>query len=779
MSIKFKYYDILEEYRKIDDKSVLYLDNNFTMNEFFENVTIIDKIVLKEEKEVMFFYSCLDSGKKKFFNINKYFDCIDVAYNYYTLMSELFENNIKIDDIKYDAWQEEYLRNIYDIHEIMIDRLKNGRYAPRYLSDYDIKINDIYLNKYSKIVFVNKMYTSKKEKLILDKLNIDIEYHIYTNKQDFDEKDLILKSLTIKKVEDKVIKAYNFLDKDIHTLAFTQYLSENMTKDIKIVDIGSDKTCYKEINENLLDYKKEISFNTTKTYKILSHIYNILINTKNNKCSLNTVYNAILDKDFNSFFKLSNETINYIKNMMSYSKKYISKDEIITIYSRLDDIEKIYVELAKIYENESGVFLEAVTEILSLDDFFTNILKTNEEKIKVLLKYLDEKKMKYKLQDKKFEITSPSLDKRVEELLILNANEIPFRKISNYILNLTQRQKLGLLNENDFKYVMIYDYIRQIYLSNNTTIYYVLNKEEEKDINSVLNTLLYTFNVKPLQLNYSTDYKIQAAKHIYNPNNIIKSSNFLTKTDVLPKKEQDTKDLSLNGYTFYSFYKFPIVYMLKRLTKKYDDINFNDNSIELNSLGTIIHKLFELCIRNKVNDIAGIKNEKDKLLVQYSDNIKSEYIKIYDFFVFDEIVYDVYKFLKIYDKYNITPEKNVEFVYKGINIKYIMDAFLESEQGNTILDFKTGSISEEHKYQLSGYKIFTQEHLKKNIDNLVLYSIFGSPMINKVDPQFTIDEFDLSINNFLNLKYYEAVSEIDDYKLKKVIRGDDYESQDN
>ena len=779
MSIKFKYYDILEEYIKIDDKSILYLDNNFSIAEFFENVTITDKIVLKEEKEVMFFYSCLDNDKKKFFNINKYFDCIDVAYNYYTLMSDLFEHNIKIDDIKYENWQEPYLKHIYNIHEIMIDRLKKGRYAPRYLSNYDIKINDIYLNKYSKIVFVNKMYTSKKEKQILDKLNIDIEYHIYTNKQDFDEKELILKSLTIKKVEDKVIKAYNFLDKDIHNLAFTQYLSENMKKDIKIVDIGSDKTCYKEINENLLDYKKEISFNTTKTYKILLYIYNILANTKNNKCLLSTFYDAILDKDFNNFFKLSNETINKIKKMMSYSKKYISKEEVMPIYNMLEDIEKIYVELAKIYENESSVFLEAVTEILSLDDFFPNILKTNDEKVKVLLKYLDEKKIKYVLQDKKFEITIPSLDKHVEELVILNANEIPFRKSNNYILNLTQRQKLGLLNENDFKYVLIYEYIRQIYLSNNTTIYYVLNKEEEKDINSVLNNLLYIFNIKPLQLNYSTDYKIQASKHIYNPNNIIKSSNFLTKTDVLPKKDQDTKDLSLNGYTFYSFYNFPIVYILKKLTKKYDDINFSDNSIELNFLGNIIHKLFEVCIRNKINDINAIRSEKDKLLLQYSDNIKSEYIKIYDFFVLEEMVYSVYKFLKIYDKYNITPEKKIDFVYKGINIQYIMDAFLESEQGNIILDFKTGSISEEHKHQLSGYKIFTQEHLKKNVDKLVLYSIFDSTIINEVNPKFTIDEFNLSIDRFLNLKYYEAVSEIDDYKFKKVIRGYDYESQDN
>ena len=147
--------------------------------------------------------------------------------------------------------------------------------------------------------------------------------------------------------------------------------------------------------------------------------------------------------------------------------------------------------------------------------------------------------------------------------------------------------------------------------------------------------------------------------------------------------------------------------------------------------------------------------------------------------VFDKIVYDVHKFLNIYSKYSITPEKMIDFVYKGISVKYIMDAFLESEQDNIILDFKTGSINDEQKYQLSGYKIFTQEHLKNTIDSLVLYSLFNDTTINKVDPQFTIDEFDLSINDFLNLKYYESVPKIHDYKFTKVIRGDDYESQDN
>ena len=45
MSIKFKYYDIAEEYTKVDDKSILYLDNNINVADFFENVTITDKLI--------------------------------------------------------------------------------------------------------------------------------------------------------------------------------------------------------------------------------------------------------------------------------------------------------------------------------------------------------------------------------------------------------------------------------------------------------------------------------------------------------------------------------------------------------------------------------------------------------------------------------------------------------------------------------------------------------------------------------------------------------------
>lgn len=780
MNIIFKYFDISERIQKdTGSKKILYLENNNQFNDFFENVTLTDKIILKEEKEVMFFFSCLDNDQKKFFGIKKYFDCIDIAYNYYKLISDLYENNLNFDDIKYEKWQKVHLENIYDIHYKMINKVEQGLFAPRYLKYHKYEINDLYLMQYEKIVFINKMYTSAKEQEILNKISIPIEYHIYSNKEDFSEKKLILTSLTLKNDNNKNIKAYNFTNEKIMLLSFTQYLSENKEKDILISDINSDNLLYKEINRNLFDYGEVETFDATKSYKILEYLEKILRDTDSNTSLLVNVYNSILDDEFIKFFKIDSKTIELIKKYMISSKKYIEKKYIQNILKSAENLENLYSKIAKIYDDEASVFLEAVTEVLSIDEFFPDIIDNNTDKIKLLLKYLDNKKIKRKLQDSVFKISNNISCEQIENLILLNIHNVANIKTTNYILNSNQRKELGLLIDSDLKFVTYYDYIRQIYLAKNIDFYYVLNQEEEIDASSIFQNLFYIFNIVPVSKNYGAKYEINGSKCIYKPGNIEKSSNFLTYTDVLPKIDSDINDLSLNGYSFYNFYEFPIVYILNKLTKKFDNIDYKDVSIDAKFIGTIIHKLFEICINNRVFDFKEIVIEKNKLLLNYKECIKREYFEIYDFLIFESIVYEVYYFMNNYKEYNIEAEKKIEFDYQGIKIKYIMDAFIENNTEKIILDFKTGSYNQEQEYQLSGYKVFTQKHLNTTIDKLVLYYLFDIKKALEISPKFNLDEFNTAISRFKNLKYYEPYKKIKDYNLRNVIRGDDYESQNN
>ncbi|WP_068267642.1 PD-(D/E)XK nuclease family protein [Caviibacter abscessus] len=776
MNITFKYFDISNPIQKSTEENILYLKNNSDFNDFFENVTLTDKIILKEEKEVMFFFTCLDDNQKKFFGINKYFDCIDLAYNYYRLIADLYENNISLADIKYEKWQKSHLENVYNIHNKMIDKVHEGIFVPRYLKYHKYEINNLYLKKYKKIIFINKMYTSMKEKEILSKINIPIEYHIYSNKDDFSEKKLMLTSFTLKYDNNKNIKAYNFTNEKTMLLAFTQYLSENTEKEIVINDICDDKSIYREINRNLFDYGTLETFEITKSYKILNHLEKILRTTNNKNSLLVNIYNSILDNDFVKFFNINLKQIDIIKNMVNMSKKYIENEYIQNILESTYNLENLYSKLAKTYIDEADIFLEAVTEILSTDEFFPNIINENADKIKLLLKYLDAKKIKQKLKSSVFKISKNISDAYVNELILLNIHSFASKKQTNYILNNNQRKELGLLVENDLKYVTYYDYIRQIYLADNVKLYYILNQEEEIDASSIFQNLFYIFNIVPISKNYGAKYMVTGSKFVYNPNIIDKSPNFLTYTDVLPKKEDDLYNLSLNGYSFYNFYEFPIVYMLNILTKKFSNIDYKDVSIDARFIGNIIHKLFETCINNKFYTYEEIKIEKNKLLLSHKEYIKREYYEIYDFLIFDSIIDEVYYFMNYYKDYNIESEKKIELEYKGIKIKYIMDAFLEKDNNKIILDFKTGSSNEEQEYQLSGYKIFTENQLNISIDKLILFYLFDTKKITEVKSKFDLIEFDNAILNFKNLKYYEVAKKIKDYNLKNVIRGDDYES---
>lgn len=64
--------------------------------DFYERLFKTDKIVIREEKQVVLFYNSLTEKIKKDMKIGTYYDVIDLAYNFYNLFSELQEYKIDI-----------------------------------------------------------------------------------------------------------------------------------------------------------------------------------------------------------------------------------------------------------------------------------------------------------------------------------------------------------------------------------------------------------------------------------------------------------------------------------------------------------------------------------------------------------------------------------------------------------------------------------------------------------------------------------------------------------
>ena len=78
--------------------------NNY---DFYENLFVTDKIVVKEEKQVVLFYNSLNEKLKKKLEVSSYYDIIDIAYNYYNLFAELQEYKIDLEKVELEKWQEE------------------------------------------------------------------------------------------------------------------------------------------------------------------------------------------------------------------------------------------------------------------------------------------------------------------------------------------------------------------------------------------------------------------------------------------------------------------------------------------------------------------------------------------------------------------------------------------------------------------------------------------------------------------------------------------------
>ena len=59
-----------------ENPNEIYLYNKQELYKFFDKVYLTTKIILKEEKEVIFFFNNLTDLHKKIFDIKEYFDCI-------------------------------------------------------------------------------------------------------------------------------------------------------------------------------------------------------------------------------------------------------------------------------------------------------------------------------------------------------------------------------------------------------------------------------------------------------------------------------------------------------------------------------------------------------------------------------------------------------------------------------------------------------------------------------------------------------------------------------
>ena len=403
--------------------------NNY---DFYENLFVTDKIVVKEEKQVVLFYNSLNEKLKKKLEVSSYYDIIDIAYNYYNLFAELQEYKIELEKVELEKWQEELFETLKMVDEKVKETCQlKGLILPYMLRNVE-NISDNLLKRYKKIYFVNKVRFSPFEKEIVEKFEekgLIVENILQLSENDFNEKELKISenfSLPAKEIFDKKninVEIHEFSSKFGELLGLVRKLEEVEKENRKVSRENDDlkenyrifeaqenaeesKSDYQLLRQKKISSNLEITMKDTKIYRILNLIYNLLDNVKEEidkkdkrKLLLFRVkdfYDAYKSNDLLEIFDLK-ESYYIFQDLVSKDYKYISKEELERINQEV--LEKLEKENQKqkfkeIYKQRMMAvgkiikFVEELEEIYGYttlkeySDYLEKIYLDNEEKVK-------------------------------------------------------------------------------------------------------------------------------------------------------------------------------------------------------------------------------------------------------------------------------------------------------------------------------------------------------------------------------------------------------------
>ena len=389
------FFEIKREFLQNEEmQQKLGIFQNFKMMnsyDFYENVFVTDKIVVKEEKQVVMFYNALTEKLKKDMKVSNYYDIIDVAYNYYNLFAELQEYKIDLEKIELEKWQVETFGTLVEIDNEMKKVVQQkGLILPYMLRNVE-NISDNFLNKFSKICFVNKVKITPFEKELIGEIEnrgINVENILQLSENDFNEEKLKIKdSFSLPEKNEFLekfgtnIEIFEYENKFSQVLGLVKKLdeSENDEKienrvNYKIYDLqdnGEDgKKDYQLLRQEKISSNLELTMKKTKIYKILELICNILENVKivEKKLEDNEKFENIEKKDEKDF---GNDLRIRMKDLYSGFKS----DDFLRIFGLkksydffMEFVEQDYRymsknEIFRILENQNGKFSRNLKDV--------------------------------------------------------------------------------------------------------------------------------------------------------------------------------------------------------------------------------------------------------------------------------------------------------------------------------------------------------------------------------------------------------------------------------
>lgn len=705
-----------------------------TENDFLDKYILSKKNILKEEKETIFFYNSLNKDLKKKMGISGYFDCIDIAYRYYNFMNEYIKYELDLNSIELLEWQKDKINEMFTLHSLMLEKTKNEDAIPRYLLPFYSYENTKLLDKYEKVIFVNKFNFDILEKKRYMNSN-KFEFWMGVSKGDFDEENLFLKNITTTSLKNnpKIVECSDKFSQLMYLIDNKENFDIVYDNEENLDNMIKKENIY--LNQNMIQTMQEYTFSITKNYLILEKIYLCLDNSIGNRFQISDLYKLYSIEGFRKIFNISEKDVEILK-LESGFNKYITEEKLNSIkllsdikgYKSKDDFSSLFEKIGGYKDKSDSMFsisyefITALNEINSLDlSFLSNFYI---EYLKLFIKYLKAKKLKVNLEEKplmKIKGKNKISNIKKENFSLINLQG-SVKAVNGTVFNNIQRIKLGLPTLESITYSSIYSYIFNIYNSNNVCLMYIKDEEENISEMSFLSDFIYKNNidVERIEIDLATKSNIFSQVYFKEIDLGLDKEKYLTEEDQMPVNGTNNIEY-ITISDFLNLRDSELTYFMSKNIKK---VEILETILKSNVVGNVIHKIMEYIFTKDENiDINEVLRNKEMLnnkidsslvkvkeyiafvmLSKYSDFFEYEYLsdiksKIEQFVRLLLKELNNKKILHCESEYKMY--KDIEINDRKIKFGGRIDLYLETSDEIYIIDFKTGKKDTSNKKRYS------------------------------------------------------------------------------
>jgi hypothetical protein len=256
----------------------------YSMAEFKELVFLPDKPVLRDTKRSLAFYASLSEEDKKFFNINNYFQSMELASNFFELWHELNEELAQPEKLQESGyalheWQLNTFTRLQKIKNQYADYIHERGFEDLIFSHQlqHIRLDGINLTRF---VFVNQFYYSALEKslisLLSEKKNVVVYFQM--PQKWVDSQKLTVKPFTFRDLSDYKTQKIHMIESQNDfsmIVALFKVLEKHQVR--HVIDVSFKSKSYSRFfSWRQFNLSPTLGMNKTSLFQFFSMLHNLV-----------------------------------------------------------------------------------------------------------------------------------------------------------------------------------------------------------------------------------------------------------------------------------------------------------------------------------------------------------------------------------------------------------------------------------------------------------------------------------------------------------------------